>query len=121
MPTSMITRKPQQLKLSDPAEFEHPLTFYAHILVRRWLWILLVSLTFTSFVVLACAFAPPIYVGSAVISIDRQDAPATVGDNRVLTTGDDQFMATQQRLLLADNILRPVAERYNLLEREHQF
>jgi succinoglycan biosynthesis transport protein ExoP len=121
MPSSMVTRKPQQLRLSDPAEFQHPLTFYANILFRRWLWILLVSLTFTALVVFACAFAPPIYVGSAVISIDRQSAPAEVGDNRVLTTGDDQFMATQQRLLLADNILRPVAERFNLLEREHQF
>jgi hypothetical protein len=29
-------------------------------------------------------------------------------------------MATQQSLLQADTILRPVAERYNLLEREHQ-
>ena len=37
-----------------------------------------------------------------------------------MTTGDDQFMATQQSLLLADTILRPVAERYNLLQRESQ-
>jgi len=120
MPNSVVTRKPQ-LTLSDPAEFQHPLTFYTHILAQRWGWILLLSLTFTAVVVLGCAFAPPIYVGSAVISIDRQSAPATVGDDRVLNTGDDQYMATQQRLLLADNILRPVAERYNLLEREHQF
>src|SRR6201999_1734837 len=98
-----------------------PLTFYAQILARRWLWITLLSLTFTALVVFGCAFAPPIYVGSAVIAIDRQAAPEAVGDNRVLTTGDDQFMATQQRLLLADNILRPVADRYGLLEREHQF
>jgi succinoglycan biosynthesis transport protein ExoP len=119
MPNAMVTRKPQ-LKLSDPAEFQHPLSFYTQILVRRWVWILLLSLTFTALVVLGCAFAPPVNLGSAVISIDRQSAPEAVGDNRVLTTGDDQFMATQQRLLLADNILRPVAERYNLLEREHQ-
>jgi succinoglycan biosynthesis transport protein ExoP len=119
MPNAIVARKPQP-GLSDPAEFQHPLTFYAHILARRWLWILLLSLTCTAVVVLGCAFAPPVYVGSAVIAIDRQAAPEAVGDNRVLTTGDDQFMATQQRLLLADNILRPVAERYNLLEREHQ-
>jgi succinoglycan biosynthesis transport protein ExoP len=117
----IVTRKPQQLRLSDPADFQHPLTFYAHLLMRRWVWILLVSLTFSALVVLACAFAPPVYVGSSVISIDRQDAPAAVGDNHLLTTGDDQYMATQQRLLMADDILRPVAERYNLLEREHQF
>jgi polysaccharide biosynthesis transport protein len=117
----VVTRKPQPLRLSDPADFQHPLTFYAHLLMRRWVWILLVSLTFSALVVLACAFAPPVYVGSSVISIDRQDAPAAVGDNHLLTTGDDQYMATQQRLLMADDILRPVAERYSLLEREHQF
>ena len=55
-----------------------------------------------------------------MIAIDRQAAPETIGDDRLLTTGDDQFMATQQSLLQADTILRPVAERYNLLEREHQ-
>ena len=55
-----------------------------------------------------------------MIAVDRQAAPETVGDDRLLTTGDDQFMATQQSLLQADIILRPVAERYNLLEREHQ-
>ena len=68
-----------------------------------------------------CALLPPISVGSATIAIDRQAAPETIGDNRLLSTGDDQFMATQQNLLQADTILRPVAERYNLLEREHQF
>jgi polysaccharide biosynthesis transport protein len=119
MSNAIVTRKPQ-LSLSDPAEFQHPITFYAHILLRRWLWITLLSLTFTALVIFVCAFAPPIYVGSSVIAIDRQAAPEGVGDSRVLTTGDDQFMATQQRLLLADNILRPVAERFDLLEREHQ-
>jgi succinoglycan biosynthesis transport protein ExoP len=120
MANALVTRKPQ-LRLSDPAEFQHPLSFYAHILGRRWGWILLVSMTLTALVVLACALAPPIYVGSTVIAIDRQAAPAAVGDSRILTTGDDQFMATQQRLLLGDNILRPVAEHFDLLEREHQF
>ncbi len=74
----------------------------------------------TALVVLVCAMLPPVSVGSATIAIDRQAAPETIGDNHLLSTGDDQFMATQQNLLLADTILRPVTERYNLLEREHQ-
>jgi capsular exopolysaccharide synthesis family protein len=82
--------------------------------------ILLCSTALTGLVVLACAFAPPISVGSAMIAIDRQAAPETIGGDRLLSTGDDQFMATQQSLLLADTILRPVAERYDLLTRERQ-
>jgi polysaccharide biosynthesis transport protein len=120
MPGSLALPKPQ-LRLSDPAESQRPLTFYAHILRRRVAMITLVSTALTALVVTVCALLPPISVGSATIAIDRQAAPETIGDNRLLSTGDDQFMATQQNLLKADTILRPVAERYNLWEREHQF
>jgi polysaccharide biosynthesis transport protein len=119
MPTSITIRKPQ-LRLSDPAESQRPLTFYTQIVRRHWGTIALVSTVLTALVVLACALAPPIHVGSATIAIDRQAAPETIGDDRLLSTGDDQFMATQQSLLLADTILRPVAERFDLLHREHQ-
>ncbi len=119
MPGSITIRKPQ-LRLSDPAESQRPLTFYTQIVRRHWVTIALVSTALTALVVLACALAPPIHVGSATIAVDRQAAPETIGDDRLLTTGDDQFMATQQSLLLADTILRPVAERYDLLQREHQ-
>ena len=119
MPDSIPTLKPQ-LRLSDPAQSQRPLTFYTRILNQHWLMITLCSLALTSLVVLACLLAPPINVGSAMIAIDRQVAPETIGADRLLSTGDDQFMATQQSLLHADTILRPVAERYNLLEREHQ-
>ena len=119
MPGSITIRKPQ-LRLSDPAESQRPLTFYTQIVRRHWVTIALVSTALTALVVLVCALAPPIHVGSATIAVDRQAAPETIGDDRLLTTGDDQFMATQQSLLLADTILRPVAERYDLLQREHQ-
>ena len=119
MPTSITIRKPQ-LRLSDPAESQRPLTFYTQIVRRHWGTIALVSTLLTALVALACALAPPIHVGSATIAIDRQAAPETIGDDRLLSTGDDQFMATQQSLLLADTILRPVVERYDLLQREHQ-
>jgi succinoglycan biosynthesis transport protein ExoP len=119
MPGFLSVRKPQ--RLSDPAEFQRPLTFYAAILGKRGWTIILLSILLTSLVVLACCLLPPVNTGSAMIAIDRQAAPETVGDDRLLSTGDDQFMATQQNLLQADTILRPVAERYDLLQREHQF
>ncbi len=119
MPGSIAIRKPE-LRLSDPAESQRPITFYTQIVLRHWLTIALISIALTALVVLGCTLAPPIHAGSAIIAIDRQAAPETIGDDRLLSTGDDQFMATQQSLLLADTILRPVAERYDLLQREHQ-
>ena len=119
MPDSIAIRKPHP-RLSDPAEFQRPLTFYAEIVRRHWEMIVVLSIALTALVVIGCALAPAINVGSALIAIDRQAVPETVGSDHLMTTGDDQFMATQQSLLQADTILRPVAERYNLLEREHQ-
>ena len=113
-------RKPH-LKLSDPAESQRPLTFYLQILRQRWLTSTLFVLTATALVAVACFLASPVNLGTATIAIDRQAAPETIGSDRLLSTGDDQFMATQQGLLSGDTILRPVVERYNLLDREHQF
>src|ERR1700692_275738 len=119
MAGSIAIPKPH-LRLSDPAEAQRPLTFYVRAVRRRWVMIALLSVVLTALVVFVCALLPPVSVGYATIAIDRQAAPETIGDNHLLSTGDDQFMATQQNLLLADTILRPVTERYNLLEREHQ-
>jgi succinoglycan biosynthesis transport protein ExoP len=119
MSGSIAIPKPH-LRLSDPAEAQRPLTFYVRAVRRRWVMIAVLSLVLTTLVVFVCAMLPPVSVGSATIAIDRQAAPETIGDNHLLSTGDDQFMATQQNLLLGDTILRPVAERYDLLEREHQ-
>ena len=110
----------QHPRLPDPAEFQRPLSFYWQIVRRRIVTIEILSVVFTAVVIFLCALAPRISTGSALIAVDRQAAPETVGDDRLLATGDDQFMATQLNLLEADTILRPVAERYHLLDREHQ-
>ena len=46
--------------------------------------IALLSVVLTALVVLVCAMLPPVNVGSATIAIDRQAAPETIGDNRLL-------------------------------------
>ena len=119
MSESAVLSKPQN-RLCDPASSQRPLTFYFRIVRQHLLQIVLLSTLPTVLVVILCCLAPPIHVGSAVISIDRQAMPENVGADRPLSTGDDQFMATQQNLLRADTILRPVVMRYNLFEREHQ-
>jgi polysaccharide biosynthesis transport protein len=118
---SSITIARAQTRLSDPAESQRPLMFYAGVIRRRSGRIALVSLALTALAVVICGLLPPLSTASATISIDRQAAPTTVGEDRLLSTGDDQFMATQQNLLQSDATLRPVVERYDLLAREHQF
>src|SRR6201996_4439300 len=117
MAGSIAIPKPHP-RLSDPAEAQRPLTFYVRAVRRRWVMIASLSVVLTALVVFVCALLPPVSVGYATVAIDRQAAPETIGDNHLLSTGDDQFMATQQNLLLADIILRSVTERYDLLERE---
>ncbi len=119
MPGFITTGRPP-LRLSDPAESQRPLVFYAGIVRRRLGTIALLTIMLTSLVVMVCAVSPPVHVGSALIAVDRQSAPQTIGDDRLVSTGDDQFMATQQNMIDADVVLRPVVVRYDLLEREHQ-
>jgi capsular exopolysaccharide synthesis family protein len=65
----------------------------------------------------------PIYEASAVVDIDRQAPSAIVGQdsNRSMAPNDaDQFLATQVKLIQSDAVLRPVAQKYNLLQHERQ-
>jgi polysaccharide biosynthesis transport protein len=66
----------------------------------------------------------PIYEATATVDVDRQAPPGIVGQDaqRMNVSNDaDQFLATQLKLIQSDAVLRPVAEKYNLLERELQF
>jgi capsular exopolysaccharide synthesis family protein len=65
----------------------------------------------------------PIYESTAVVDIDRQAPAGVIGDAATRSSGNDsdQFLATQIRLIEADAVLRPVAQKYKLLDREQQF
>jgi len=102
---------------------ELPVTHHLWVL-RRHRW------KIAAFIV-ACEFATlivssrltPIYESTAVIDIDRQAPAGVIGDEATrASAGDsDQFLATQIRLIQADAVLRPVEQKYKLLERERQF
>jgi uncharacterized protein involved in exopolysaccharide biosynthesis len=66
----------------------------------------------------------PVYEAVASVNIDRQAPSGLVGDQaqrNSISTGDaDQYIATQIRIVNSDAVLRPVAQKYNLLEREKQ-
>jgi succinoglycan biosynthesis transport protein ExoP len=70
----------------------------------------------------------PLYVSVAIIDVDRQAPSAVIGQESYRTyQGNslevDQFLATQVRLIESDAVLRPVAEKYDLvrIENEQQF
>jgi capsular exopolysaccharide synthesis family protein len=66
----------------------------------------------------------PIYEATAKIDVDRAAPNDVVGPQANQTTSSsddsDSFMATQIEIVKSDAVLRPVAERYRLLEREDQ-
>ncbi len=65
----------------------------------------------------------PIYEATAKIDVDRRIPNGVIGQEAAQgPTGDDgdAFMATQMELIQSDAVLRPVAERFKLLEKESQ-
>jgi capsular exopolysaccharide synthesis family protein len=65
----------------------------------------------------------PIYEATTTIDVDRQAPPGIIGQDAKRPDVDsdyDQFLATQVKLIQSDSVLRPVAQRYNLPEKEGQ-
>jgi polysaccharide biosynthesis transport protein len=119
MPGRAAFKKPY-LGLSDLAECLCPLVLYIKTARQHLAKIGLFSILLTVLVVLGCALAQPIYDATAVIAIDWQAAPETMRVRELLGAEEEEFMATQETLLQAETILRPIEERYKLLERERQ-
>ena len=65
----------------------------------------------------------PIYEATARIDVDRRVPTGIIGQEATQAASiddGDQFMATQMELIQSDAVLRPVAQKYHLLERESQ-
>jgi capsular exopolysaccharide synthesis family protein len=100
-----------------------PLSHYLWVFKRhRWR-----ILAFVAASVLATAVVSkritPIFESTATVDIDRQSPNAVVGQEamRSPTAMDsDQFLATQIKLVQSDSVLRPVAQKFNLLALENQ-
>jgi len=100
-----------------------PLSHYLWI-VRRNRWRILafvVASVLATFVI--SKRLTPMYEATTVIDVDRQSPSAIIGQDatRAASNDADQFLATQMRLVTSDAVLRPVAEKYKLLELEQQF
>lgn len=65
----------------------------------------------------------PIFEATARIDVDRRVPSEVIGQGASQASSSDdadQFMATQMELIQSDAVLRPVAQRFNLLQRESQ-
>ncbi len=100
-----------------------PLSHYFWVL-RRHAWKIAVFVA-TSLVVtfLISSRLTPIYEATATINIDRQAPSAVLGDGskgEASMVGDDLYVMTQMNIIQSDAVVRPVARKFNLLDRESQ-
>lgn len=73
---------------------------------------------------LVCSRLTPVYEATATVDVDRRVPAGIIGQEAaqgmVGSDDADSFMATQAELIQSDAVLRPVAEKFHLLEREKQ-
>jgi len=98
-----------------------PISHYLWILKRRRWMILPFVVACVVATVIVSARLQPIYEAKTTIDIDRQTPTGVIGQEATRTASNDaeQFLATQVRLIQSDSVLRPVAQKYNLLELEN--
>jgi capsular exopolysaccharide synthesis family protein len=100
----------------------------AAVPLSQYLWILRRHRWKISGFVVACVLAAllvslrltPVYEATATIDIDRQSPSGIIGReaNAATLHDSEQFLATQVKLLQSDSVLRPVVQKYNLLNHE---
>ena len=99
-----------------------PVTHYLWILWRH-VWkvaaFVVAAVLCTLFVSLRLT---PIYESTATVDIDFRAPAGIIGpeSTRSAFNDADQYLATQIRLIQSDSVLRPVAQKYKLLEREEE-
>ena len=105
-----------------PDQSAVPFSHYLWILRRhRWKILGFVVCCIAATIIVSARFTP-VYESTATVDIDRQMPSVAIGQENTRVPGNDadQFLATQIRLIQSDSVLRPVAEKYHLLDVESQ-
>ena len=105
---------------NERVEPDAPTVPFSHYLwvLRRHLWKMA---AFVAICVLATFIVSsrmkPIYESTATIDVNYQAPSAVVGtgSNQTNSGDEDEFLATQIKLIQSDSVLRPVAEQFHLL------
>src|SRR4051794_32778708 len=95
-----------------------PLSHYLWLLRRHWWKILGFVVLSVAAAVIVSSRLVPIYESTATVDIDRQMPSAIIGQEstRSMANDSEQFLATQIKLIQSDGVLRPVAQRYKLVD-----
>ncbi|MBI2819103.1 MAG: polysaccharide biosynthesis tyrosine autokinase [Acidobacteria bacterium] len=106
----------------EPEETTFPLSHYLWVLKRHRWKILAFVLTCTVAVLIISSRLTPIYESTATVDIDRQTPMGVIGQEATRPAlGDaEQFLATQVNLIQSDSVLRPVVQKYNLIDYEKE-
>lgn len=100
-----------------------PLSHYLWVFKRHRYKILAFVLASVLATAVVSSRITPIYEATATVDIDRQTPNGVVGQESTRSNvfnDSDQFLATQIKLVQSDSVLRPVAEKYQLLGHEGQ-
>jgi len=120
--TGRLTSMSPMFPLPDfePESGSAPLSHYLWVLKRhRWKMLAFVAVCTAAAWVISSRITA-IYEATATVDIDRQMPQGVIGQEAVRSSinDSDQFLATQVKLIQSDSVLRPVAEKYRLLEHE---
>ncbi len=101
-----------------------PLSHYFWILRRHAVKIVAFILAVVAATIIVSSRITPVYESVATVYVDRQEAKNIVGRESESSSAPmdaEQFLTTQIRMIQSDSVVRPVAQRYSLLEKEKQF
>lgn len=118
----IISRQPVYIPEPEPIDETGQFAHYFWIVRRQWWKIAAFVLTCAVGVFVVSGRMNPWYEATATVDVDPEMPRNAVGQdaNAVNTTDADQFLATQIDLIQSDTVLRPVAEKYDLLKHERQ-
>ncbi len=109
-----------EMEMAQPAV--SPTHYLLVIWRQRWKIIAFVAACLLATYLISSRLTP-IYEATAKIDVDRHLNTSIVGpDSDAVAPGEDAeaFLATQKEIILSDAVVRPVAERYDLLRKESQ-
>lgn len=109
---------------TDASEVRLPLSEYLWVL-RRQIWKIV---AFVAVMMIATAVVSlrmtPVYESVTTLYVDRMEAKGIVGaESQAQSYSNldaEAFLASQMRLIQSDSVVRPIAIRHNLLEKEKQ-
>lgn len=89
---------------------------------RRWSILSFVFASVLATLVVSSRITPE-FEATATVDIDRRMPAGVLGQEAMLSAANDAdpFLATQMRLIQSDAVLRPVAQRYKLLDAEEAY